>query len=87
MIKSICVAALITTGFVASANAQTPKYVCDEAQITALESGASTMSDTTKRAAAMQSVTGMRRMLTAKDIAACELSINSHVKEYGASNR
>jgi hypothetical protein len=85
MIKSITVAAFMTLGFVAGANAQTQKFVCDEAQITALENGASTMTDTTKRAAAMQSVTGMRRMLTAKDIAGCELSISSHVKEYGAN--
>jgi hypothetical protein len=88
MIKSLIIASLLTSGIlVGGATAQTRKFVCDEAQIAALEKGAAGIADAAKRDAAMKSASSMRQMMTAKDTAGCEVRMNSHVIEYGVSNK
>jgi hypothetical protein len=87
MIKSLIIASLLTSGmFVGGASAQARKMVCDEAKISALEKGAAGITDAAKRDAAMKSASSMRQMMTAKDIAGCEVRMNSHVNDYGDSN-
>jgi hypothetical protein len=84
MIKSFVIAtALVTTAFMGTAGAQARKMVCDEAQLVALERGAVALTDLAKREAATKSVASMRQMLTSKDLAACEVRMNAHVKDYG----
>ncbi len=87
MNKSLAIATLLVTGLtVGGANAQTRKMVCDEAKISALEKGAAGITDAAKRDAAMKSASSMRQMMTSKDIAGCEVRMNSHVTEYGDTN-
>jgi hypothetical protein len=84
MIKSLIIASLFTsTILIGGASAQTKKMVCDEAQIAALERGAVAITETAKRDAAMKSASSMRDMMTKKDIAGCEVRMNSHVVDYG----
>ncbi len=89
MIKSILAATIVTAGLAGAAFAQTPaqKLVCDESQIVALEKGAVAITDVAKREAAMKSAASMRQMMSAKDMAACELRMGTHVKEYGDSGK